>query len=174
MTFGLEVNVWIGNHLPAPAFRFAEKRGMARLDIALSKKVFCFVGETWLMVLKARPRRPSELPSRVKDEDTCVATSTAWFSTETPPTVTVSVYTMPDEPLPSPYRMLHLAPSISFAVELDSMLYTVWFVTAVLGVWLLKTQRSEEPVSKLRFSVWGGVPIWTGARYSVSKICGTA
>lgn len=74
--------------------------GLLRDDWALAKKVFCGVGETVLMLLKARPTRPSEV-SEVKEEETVLASSTAWPLTTVEPMVTVSVPTLPDAPLPS-------------------------------------------------------------------------
>ena len=60
------------------------------------------------------------------------------------------------------------------AVLLSPIWYSFWPPCCAAGVSLEKTQRSEEPVSKLGIRVWGGVPISTGARYSTSKSCGTA
>ena len=59
--------------------------------MALSKKVFCGVGETVLRLLKARPSRPEELLSEVKALETFLADSTAWAVTVRPPTLTTSV-----------------------------------------------------------------------------------
>ena len=42
------------------------------------------------MESKARPNRPEEAASRVKDDETLVADSMAWPKTVTPPTLTVS------------------------------------------------------------------------------------
>lgn len=52
------------------------------------------------MLLKLNPRRPSE-PSETNVEETLVASSMAWFFTVVEPTVTVSVPTVPEAPLPS-------------------------------------------------------------------------
>lgn len=50
----------------------------------------------------ARPNNPDDAASWLKLPATIVAASTAWLGTLTPPTVTTSVYTIPDAPLPSP------------------------------------------------------------------------
>ncbi len=42
------------------------------------------------MLLMAKPRRPDEAESLLKEEDTCLADSTAWLVTVTPPMLTVS------------------------------------------------------------------------------------
>jgi hypothetical protein len=81
---------------------------------------------------------------------------------------------LPDERLPSPYLMLQVSLPSFVAVVLFSISYSVWPPCWRSGVSELKTHRSDEPVSKLSISVCGGVPIWTGARYSTSKSCGTA
>lgn len=70
-------------------------------DFALSKNVFCWVGETVLMLEKANPTSPSD-PSEVKEEETFLASSTAWPLTTVEPMVTVSVPTEPEALLPSP------------------------------------------------------------------------
>jgi hypothetical protein len=160
--------------LPVPFFRFAVNSGMARVFMALEKKVFCLVGVTWLMVSKAKPRSPEEAVSFENEVDTLVADSTAWLVTVTPPTVTVSMYTFPDELLLSPYVMAHVDPVSLFAVLLLPISYCFCPFFCTVGVSLLKTHKSEDPVSKSRFRVCGGVPIWTAARYSLSKSCGTA
>jgi len=92
--------------------------------MALEKKVGCGTGLTWLILLRARPSRPDEAVSFWKEDDTCVADSTAWFCTVTPPMLTTSVKTSPDELLPSPYLMLQVAPCSRRAVELAAMLNT--------------------------------------------------
>lgn len=69
---------------------------------------------------------------------------------------------MPLLELPSPYVMLHVAPESLADVLLLLGLYTVWPLTWLLGVELLKTHKSDEPVSKSRLSVCAGVPICTG------------
>jgi hypothetical protein len=142
--------------------------------MALSKNVFCCLGETVFRLVKARPSKPSVLARDVKAEETFLAASTAWFCTVTPPTDTVSVNTAPLEELPSPYLMDHEAPLICLAVELWLMLNMVWPWICDDGVKEEKTHRSDEPVSKSRFKVCGGVPICTGHRYSESNASGIA
>ena len=71
--------------------RSAVKTGSLRFGMALSKNVFCWVGATVLSLEKARPRSPLESTSVTKAVETLVASSTACFSTETPPIVTTSV-----------------------------------------------------------------------------------
>ena len=137
-------------------------------------KVFCLVGVTWLSESKPRPTRPEEAASPVKERETMVADSTAWLKTFTPPMLTMSVYTLPAEWLPSPYAMDQVWLPRRRAVELSSMRYSVWPPCCFSGVSVLNTHRSDEPVSKLSIRVCGGVPIWTGARYSTSKSCGMA
>lgn len=74
-----------------PCFRSTVNRASSRELWALSKKVFCCVGVTSLMELKASPSRPSLFVSWVKELDTVLADSTAWPVTLRPPTVTTSV-----------------------------------------------------------------------------------
>ena len=62
-----------------------------------------------LMLLNERPTSPSE-PSETKDDETWVASSTAWFLTVVLPIVTVSVPTVPDAPLPSAYWIFQVYP----------------------------------------------------------------
>jgi len=71
--------------------RSAVNTGSLRFGMALSKKVFCWVGATVFNLEKARPRRPLEPTSATNVEEMLVASSTACLSTETPPIVTTSV-----------------------------------------------------------------------------------
>ena len=61
-----------------------------REDLTVSKKVVCFVGLTVLMLLNARPRRPSLSVSCVNCAETWVAASTACEVAVTGPTTTLS------------------------------------------------------------------------------------
>jgi hypothetical protein len=61
-----------------------------RVDLTVSKKVVCWSGETVLMLLKARPRRPSLSTSWVNWVETEVAASTACEVAVTGPTTTLS------------------------------------------------------------------------------------
>ncbi len=79
-----------GGDIRSAFFRLAVKRGISRDSSALVMKVRCLAGRTWLMLSKARPSRPDEAASRVKDDETLVADSMAWLNTVTPPTLTVS------------------------------------------------------------------------------------
>jgi len=85
-----------------PFFRLAVKTGEGRpSEMAWKKNVDCWTGRTVLMLLKARPRRPSPGPE-TNWEETVWAASTAWPVTVVPPTETVSVKTLPLEEEPSP------------------------------------------------------------------------
>lgn len=75
---------------------------------ALDMNVFCLVGRTVLITSKPMPSRPEDAASSVKADETCVADSTAWLITLTPPMLTTSVYTLPLERLPSPYWMFQV------------------------------------------------------------------
>ncbi len=68
--------------------------------------------------------------------------------------------------------IFQLAPESLFAELLSLGLYVPWPLVSLLGVSELKTQRSDEPVSKSRFRTCAGVPIDTGVRYSVSNCSG--
>jgi hypothetical protein len=62
-----------------------------------------------LMLLKAIPMSPSDV-SVTKEDETLLASSTAWVLTVVPPMVTVSVPTTPLAPDPSAYSMLQVYP----------------------------------------------------------------
>jgi hypothetical protein len=163
-----------GEGVRSAFLRLAVKRPISSDSSALEMNVFCLLGRTWLIESKARPSRPEEAASLVKDDETVVADSTACWNTVTPPTLTVSRYTLPAERLPSPYVMDQVWLSSRLEVVLSWIWYSFWPPCSRLGVSLLNTHRSDEPVSKLSISVCGGVPISTGARYSTSKSCGVA
>ena len=81
------------------------KTGDSSEERTFWKKVFWGLGETWFMLLKARPSRPSELVSETNWLETAVASSIAWLVTVAEPMFTVSVPTVPDAPLSSPYSI---------------------------------------------------------------------
>jgi hypothetical protein len=64
-----------------------------------------------LMLLNARPTRPSDL-SDTKVDETLLASSITWLFTVVPPITTVSVPQTPLAPDPSAYEMSHLQPEI--------------------------------------------------------------
>lgn len=99
------------------------------------------------MLLKPSPRRPSVSTSETKDELTAVASSTAWLVTVTPPTVTVSVPTVPDAELPSPNIILNLSPASVSNVEDAEGLNAVWPDLSFDGSDVEKTHKSDDPVS---------------------------
>jgi hypothetical protein len=93
----------------------------------------------------------------------------AWFSTDRPPRISVSVPTSPLAPLPSPYEICQVLPVDFLKVELFLGSKIVWAEAEVEdlmeeGSSVLQTQRSAEPVSKSSFRFWGGVPMLTVAR----------
>ena len=70
------------------------------------------VGIPVLMLLKARPRSPSEA-SETNADETFFASSTTCPLTVVPPTVTVSVPTLPLAPDPSAYSILQVYPDLA-------------------------------------------------------------
>ena len=81
----------------------------------LSNHVSCCWGQQVLRLLNAIPNRPEEAVSAVKDEGACCAASIAWGGTATPPIVTVSEYTIPDELLWSENVIAQVSPVKSLA-----------------------------------------------------------
>jgi hypothetical protein len=128
--------------------------------LALSKKVFCWVGWTVetvseysygpaqepekkalpvLMLPNDRPTSPSLAPERNWSE-ALEAISTACDLTVVPPMVTVSVPTVPEDPLPSAYWIDQVAPESSFQVVLLEGSKTLWFFCEAAGRLVEKTQ----------------------------------
>jgi len=94
--------------------------------LAVSIKVSWGSGLTVLPLLKPRPRIPDIAASVVSDLLAFVAVSRAWPLILRPPRLTLSIQTLPEDQLPSPYRMLQVAPSSLLAERLFSGLYIDW------------------------------------------------
>lgn len=125
-----------------------------------------------LMLLKARPTRPSLFWSRTNEPETEVASSTTCCVTVAPPILTVSVPALPEADEPSPYLICQVSPLTDLKVELLDGSNAVCDPSSLEGSCVLKTQRSAEPVSKSRLRVWP--PIDTASRYAESPDSGTA
>lgn len=94
--WNFEGSILPNSYAPTSACRrLTVKSGSTRLDWMLSKNVFCCSGFTVLILLKPRPRRPSELASSTKLSVISKASSMAWLLTVAPPILTISVPTMP-------------------------------------------------------------------------------
>jgi len=78
------------------------KSAEARVDLTVSKKVLHLLGEQVLRLPKPSPRRPSVFASETKEDATDVAASTAMEVAVTEPRTTLSAYTLPEAPEPSP------------------------------------------------------------------------
>merc|ERR1719482_429739 len=108
------------------------------------------------MLLKPRPRRPSNLPAakaRFRGPKLTLSTmAKSWLETSMSPTLTVSEPKTPSTG-PEPYCTSYLRPS-SLKV-LDFVLsYLLCSQQVVKPHFLPGTQRLEEPVSKITVKSW--------------------
>ena len=89
------------------------------------------------------PRIPSSA-SLANIDDSVLTGEKYWFFTDTPATLTVSVYTGPETVEPSPYWMENL-PLLLALLDDDAGLYLCFLLQNELVQLTEGTQRSEEP-----------------------------